>query len=121
MVGPSLCPINGDRPQGTVAIIANGPQAAKPFWAMGSYRTIPYFFRSQHYRAGRGATNGKATDIFQKGAVEKFSARFMLTVLAMVSLRNGSAELFRRKPKLANTQEFPRGNSVAMNYSRCCV
>jgi hypothetical protein len=35
----------------------------------------------------------------------------------MVSLRNGSAELFRRKPKLANTQEFPRGNSAAMNYS----
>src|SRR5690606_19787071 len=42
-----------------------------------------------------------------------------LTVLAMVSLRNGSTELFRRKPKLANTQEFPRGNSAAMNYSRC--
>ena len=38
---------------------------------------------------------------------------------AMVTLRNGSAELFRRKPKLANTQEFPRGNSTAMNYSRC--
>jgi hypothetical protein len=43
MVGPSLWPTNGDRSQGTVAIIANGPQAAKPFWAMGSYRTIPYF------------------------------------------------------------------------------
>ena len=45
----------------------------------------------------------------------------MPTCLAMVSLRNGSAELFRRKPKLANTQEFPRGNSAAMNYSRCCA
>ncbi|MEZ4970406.1 MAG: hypothetical protein R2814_12270 [Flavobacteriaceae bacterium] len=32
------------------------------------------------YRGGRGATNGKSTDIFQKWAVEKFSARFMLTV-----------------------------------------
>lgn len=41
-----------------------------------------------------------------------------LSVLAMVSLRNGSAELFRHKPKSANVQEFHGRNSVAMKYGR---
>jgi len=29
-------------------------------------------------------------------------------------------EIFRRTTKLINSSEFPRGNSVAINYTRCC-
>ena len=32
-----------------------------------------------------------------------------------------SAMIFRRNRKIANKIEFPRGNSAAMSYTRCCA
>jgi hypothetical protein len=72
MVGPSLWPTNGDRPQGTVAFIANGPQAAKPFWAMGSYRTVPYFLCRTAIMADVPRPLGKRPIYSKKGPLKNF-------------------------------------------------
>ena len=45
--------------------------------------------------------------------------RLQVTVCVWLVAEN-PLEIFRRMGKLINSSEFPRGNSVAINYTRCC-